>query len=291
MSNADLQNINIVCSGGGMTGGFTAGLLCDMFERIDQSSFRVTFYCVSAGVPSVLYYLSHGLNNPKEKVWVNELSKESNKVNNGILKIDIDGIIKVFKDNPLNFENILNNKDEIIFSVFNVSLNKSEFVSSKKRENHLYLGDFDLYDAIKASIAVPVAYGKVVKLGKHEYCDADPMGHFLIPKNDNKTIFIIQNKNFRMSKFLHIIFFVYSLFSKDRRYYRKFSVNYINIKKLYKKVKTLVKFKKAILLEPSHNLKGGINLAMTEKDLRYNFLQGQKILGKNILKIQDFLIK
>ena len=87
------KEINIVFSGGEMRGGYAAGFLKNFAENVFNKGHKFNFYTSSASSPTVLYFLSHGLGAPAEKIWIKELSKESSNLKNTKKYIDIDGIM------------------------------------------------------------------------------------------------------------------------------------------------------------------------------------------------------
>lgn len=286
------QKLNIVCSGGEMKGGFTAGFLQVFLKAEILQKFDIIFYCISASVPTVLYHMSYSTDVPDEKIWIDELSSNNSKIKNGIMRIDVESIIKnIFKKYPLDVEKICSHKDTIIFGVYNVDLKKVEYVSNKKIPNHIYLADYDIYDLVKAAISAPVLYDKAVKIGKYSYCDPGLKTHCIIPENKNKTIFVLQNKNFAYRKILFAILFFYGLWKRKNLPYFRFAYLSIRQIQVYKTAKIKVKNGSAFLVEPIKKLRGTFNFSMSKKDLKYNFEIGKKAYSRNRLKIQKFLLK
>ncbi len=197
MKYENFPKINIVCSGGEMRGGFVGGFLNSIVKdfEINLENFQINFYALSASVPTILFYLSHGEKFPAEEIWTDKLSKEENFVHNNFLKLDMENIIQVFKNYNLNVKNILENKHAIIFPIYDIHKKKNILVSNKKEFGEIWLGDYDIYELIHAAIAAPILYGQAVKIGKQEYCDPALVTSFLFPENKNKTIFITQNKH------------------------------------------------------------------------------------------------
>lgn len=288
MRENNLQKINIVCSGGEMRGGFVGGFLNSVVKNINLEKFEVTFYALSASVPTVLFYLSHGKDFPSEEIWTNKLSKEGESVYNGFLRLDMEGILRVFRDFNLNVKNILENKDTIIFPIYNIHKKKNILVSNKKGFGDIWIGDYNIYELIHAAIAAPVLYGKSVKIGGEEYCDPALVTSFLFPNNKNKTIFITQNKHLSHSKLYFLSILLYSFFSETLPY---FWMSFFTFKQKrdYKKIKLLEKKKLAIHMEPYHKLIGGGNMLLSRKDLQYNFHIGEKTFDKNEKDILEFL--
>jgi predicted patatin/cPLA2 family phospholipase len=288
MDNLNLQKINIVCSGGEMKGGFVAGFLRALVSEINLDKFEITFYCVSASVPTVLFYMTHGEKSPDKEIWIDKLSKEGECIYNGFLRIDMGGILRVFRDGMLDKEKILNHKDTIIFPIYNIEKRKNILVSNKKGLGQMWMGDYDVYELVHAAIAAPVLYGKSVKLGEGYYCDPGLDTHIIFPKNKNKTIFITQNKNIAHSKFMFLFIVVYSFFSETLPYFWM-SLFVFGQRKVYRKIKNLVKSGVAISFEPVHKLIGNFDMALTKKDLEHNYNVGIKTFEKNKEKIVNFL--
>lgn len=289
------DEINIVASGGEMKGGFVAGVLFELFSDInlDLENKKVNFYAVSASVPTILYYMSYGKNAPNE-IWTKILSKEEGKVNNGILKIDVDHLLNVLRQHPFILDKILNTNSGIIFPAYNVSKQRVDYFSNHantfyKNQECIYLGNCDIYSAVKAAVAAPVVYGKTVQVGEYEYCDPGAVTHFLIPEDTNPSIYILQNKNFRVDEFVSTFSFLFWIFSKTKIPYFKFAYSIFHKHKLYKQVKQLVKQGRAILLEPVHNLKGGPDMALSEHELMHNYTIGIKTFQKMKDRLYGFV--
>ena len=288
MQSKELEKINIVCSGGEMRGGYVGGFLDSFVKEVDLERFEITFHCLSASVPTVLFYLSHGRDIPAEEIWVNRLSKEGKYIHNGFLKLDMNGILQVFKTYHLNIENIINNRHTIIFPIYNIHTRKNVLVSNKKNMGDIWIGDYDIYELIHAAIAAPVLYGKPVSIGGQEYCDPALVTSFIFPENEHKTIFVTQNKHISHNKLYFIFILFYSTLSKSLPY-RWMSLFTFKQKREYRKIKMLVKKGVALHMEPCHKLIGGGNMLLTKKDLKYNFFIGQKTFKKNKNSILNFL--
>jgi len=219
MKEEETRKINIVFSGGEMKGGFVGGFLDSFVKEINTDKFVITFYCVSASVPTTLFFLSHGLEVPAKEIWVNALSKEEKNVYNSFLKLDIGGILRVFRDHHLDVAKILNNKHTIIFPLFNIKTKKLELVSNKRERGDIWIGDYDVYEVVHAAIAAPILYGKSVQIGDEHYCDPGIRSSFIFPENKNKTIFVTQNKNIVQSKILYLMILLYAMFSTTLPYF------------------------------------------------------------------------
>ncbi len=284
----NLRKINIVCSGGEMRGGYVGGFLDTFLKEVDLEKFEITFHCLSASVPTVLFYLSYGQSCPAKEIWTDKLSKESKLVNNGFLKLDLENILQIFKDYKLGVEKILNHKHTIIFPIYDIHKKKNILVSNKKESGEIWIGDHDIYELIHAAIAAPVLYGKSVKIGGGEYCDPALVTSFIFPENDDKTIFITQSKHIAHGKLYFMFILFYSTFSKTLPYLWM-SLFTLQQKNEYKKIKNLVKKGLAVHMEPCHKLIGGGNMLLSKKELKYNFSVGQKTFEKNKKIILEFL--
>ena len=190
--------------------------------------------------------------------------------------------------NPFNVKNILNNKHKIIIPIFNLGKLKVEYFSNHKDGENIWIGDFDIYDVVKATIAAPVIWNKIIPLGDQMYCDAGMAEHFIIPKNNFKSIFVIQNQTFFRSKLIAFFFLLRGIFKRDKALF-KFAAGMNRWARMHKSILKLQKNKKALNINGIKKLSFGFNYNLTESDLRHNFNVGTATYDFNKNKIEDFL--
>jgi predicted patatin/cPLA2 family phospholipase len=185
-----LDNFNIICSDGGLQGGFIAGALDQMlldFPNIIERTKAIT--ATSASVGTVSYFLSFGINHPGDKIWVEQLSDPKFSASSawsafisGRPIYDVDYLIDtVFHERfPLDIDAIHRSTMLALFPIFNLSSKNIEFFCNRSADDvghfpQRVLRDFreyDYYDVMRAAKAVPILYDKKVKLGQTNYIDA-----------------------------------------------------------------------------------------------------------------------
>lgn len=185
-----MDNFNIICSDGGLQGGFIAGALDQMlldFPNIIKHTKAIT--ATSASVGTVSYFLSFGINHPGDKIWVEQLSDpkfSASSVWSALISgrpiYDVDYLIDtVFHERfPLDIDAIHNSPMLALFPIFNLSNKSVEFFCNKTADEiqefpQRILRDFreyDYYDVMRAAKAVPILYDKKVRLGQTDYIDA-----------------------------------------------------------------------------------------------------------------------
>jgi len=185
-----VSGFNIICSDGGLQGGFIAGALDQIlldFPNIIDRTKAIT--ATSASVGTVSYFLSFGVNHPGDKIWVKQLSDPKfsarsawSALVNGRPIYDVDYLIDtVFHERfPLDISAIHSSSMLALFPIFNLGTKNVEFFCNRKveeiqRSSQRILRDFreyDYYDVMRAAKAVPILYDKKVRLGENNYIDA-----------------------------------------------------------------------------------------------------------------------
>lgn len=156
----------LILSGGGMKASFSAGALYGLvhFYKIKDPDIVIGG---SGGAGSAAYFVSKQISS-LENGWVNLLSTRKFINPLRITKmLDIDYLIDdVFKkQDPLNMKNIFSSKILFMIPTTNAKTGEIEYFSNKKKQN--------LWKALKATKAIPLVYGKEIKIGNKEYIDTD----------------------------------------------------------------------------------------------------------------------
>lgn len=119
----------------------------------------------SGSVPAMLYYVAEQYRDI-EKLWTEILANNHKAVSkNRYPIIDLDYLVdKLSKDKlPLNSDKIKRSKIEYYIPVRNADTGELIYLDKNN--------PYDIYKVSKAAMAIPIAYGKEVKLGDSNYID------------------------------------------------------------------------------------------------------------------------
>jgi len=190
----------LICGGGGLQGSFITGALSQLQALNARQFDHITdIFATSASMPSMLYFLSHHKNHKGKHIWTQEipnsnfLSFKSFKcLFSGKPIYDIDHLVDViFKQrNPLNIERIKNTHHHFAFPILNIDTGELEIFSNLPKRAKIFFPtttvrnwqDYDLYELIRATCAIPILYDRPVTLGQNRYCDAGISHPFLVPE-------------------------------------------------------------------------------------------------------------
>jgi len=163
----------IVLSGGGMRCCYSAGFMYGLSEQKLSSDILV---CGSASSGTGAYFSSGQYESIRE-IWTKLLSTEElieKKFNNllpmhrPLLDVDylIDGVLKGKKvnNNVLDAERLKNSEIDFYVATTNSQTGKVEYFSNRHE-------DLDIFEVLRASKAIPLVYGKKIKLNGAEYHD------------------------------------------------------------------------------------------------------------------------
>lgn len=158
------NKLAIVLSGGGMTCSYSAGFLSAL---VYEHGFKDPDIIIAgSGSSGAAAYYTAGQYASLTNVWTKRLS--SKKFIN-ILRIkriiDIDYLIdEVFKvQEPLKIEKVLQSKIKLLIPATNTETGELEYFSND--------GSVDIYEAMRASKAMPILFGKKINIKGQTYYD------------------------------------------------------------------------------------------------------------------------
>ena len=160
------QKVAIVVGGGGMKCAYSAGVLIALGEQLN---FTQPYMVIgsSGGGASLLYYLS-GQYKLGKQIWTELLITDKFISINRMYPIfDMDYLVdEVFKKQaPLDTDTILKSKTKMFLTGTNYNTGKVEYFSND--------GSVDIFEAARATVALPLVYNKTVKINGNEYIDGD----------------------------------------------------------------------------------------------------------------------
>lgn len=161
------MKLAIICTGGGMRCAYSGGALVALAKELNITNPDIVIG-ISGGAGSLAYYLA-GQYNAIETIWTDLLANEefiSLRLKRPILDIDylIDTVFKT--QSLLDTEKITSTTTDWYFPAMDSGTQKQIYFFSKK--DH-----FDIFEVLRAAMAVPILYGKKVLLGKFLYRDGD----------------------------------------------------------------------------------------------------------------------
>ncbi len=154
----------IVLSGGAMRCAYNSGALLAL-ERHFKFTTPDIMVAASGSVPAMLYYMSGQYRNI-EKLWT-QIITDNKKVLSmrqlPMLNIDylIDTVSKTYL--PLDLEALQNTEIQYFIPLREAETGTLEYINNANQYN--------MYEVVRAAIAVPIAYGKKVLLGEKQYID------------------------------------------------------------------------------------------------------------------------
>lgn len=313
----DLRFINIVCSDGGIQGGFIAGVLDQLLvDHPELMSNISAVTATSASVGTVSYFASFGETHPGTEVWVNELSGNRFSAGSVFTAIwtgrplyDVDYLIdKVFRErHPLDIAKIHNAPFLLVFPVFNLLTEELEFLWNRKTELLDYEGRrvwardfraFDYYEVMRAAKAVPILYDKSVRVGAVPYIDAgqvepytlDAPGTQPFPKiliaTKYKCDVIESIKYYLAGLASYSLAKITCIMGLTPQAYKNILWKPKVYRSLAEKAEALRASGELLLVIPQGRLKGHRN--NTLKDLRHNYSMGRDWVIVNKSVIADF---
>jgi predicted patatin/cPLA2 family phospholipase len=154
----------LVMTGGGMRCSYSAGALLALEDVFDFKPPEIVIAASgSAGIAS--YYIT-GQTEHIRHVW-EEVATSKRLMNplriHKMLDIDylVDEVMK--KDYPLDTSKIYDAGIDYLISATNTRTGKVEFFSNTS--------GLDIFEIIRATMAMPIAYGKKIRLNNETYCD------------------------------------------------------------------------------------------------------------------------
>jgi predicted patatin/cPLA2 family phospholipase len=209
---ATVPQHHIVLAGGGLQASFIAGALAELNRLGPTDALHHTHVtATSASMATFMYYLSGTGHLIGEKIWTHDIPNshflafkslkclfKSKPVYNIPHMVDV-----IFKqNNTLDENHIQNHPTHFCFPLLNIDTRKVEIFSNKPElaktffPNHIIRNwlEYDVYNLIHASCAVPMLYDKPIKLGEYSYCDIglhQPFAMPLIPRNTSKALYMV----------------------------------------------------------------------------------------------------
>lgn len=190
-----LEQLSLVSQGGGIGGGaYVVGVMKALKEYGVLSSITRT-YTSSSATPAVIYPLL-GKDRLLEYVWTEKVTgPEVIDLRRAMSKkpaLDIDHLVDgILAQHPF---------DARVFREHPVEMHISTTKVGDELE-HYFLSNRDPYQPllmIKASIAIPLLYGKLVSIGDADYIDGGIMSQLLIPQapyNESMIVVVTNHKN------------------------------------------------------------------------------------------------
>lgn len=154
----------IVLSGGGMKCAYTSGALLALQRHYKFTSPDIMI-AASGSVPAMFYYIGEQYRDI-EKLWTSILTDNHKAVSLTHLPIiDLDYLVDKLskKELPINIEAIKNSNIDYYIPMRNADTGDLIYLD---RNN-----PYDIYEVSKAAMAIPMAYGKEVRLGDNNYID------------------------------------------------------------------------------------------------------------------------
>lgn len=164
MEEKERIKIGIVASGGGLSCAYAVGVVLALVEKYN---FTQPYMIVSgSGSTSTFAYYVAGQYRSIKNIWENLLSTDkfvSFKRPNRILDIDylIDEVFK--KQDPLDVKKVKSSPIKFFISATSLKTGQLEYFSNREEK--------DIFELLRASSAVPLAFNKRVKIGEDYYVD------------------------------------------------------------------------------------------------------------------------
>ncbi|MEK7530416.1 MAG: patatin-like phospholipase family protein [Patescibacteria group bacterium] len=164
------KKIALVLSGGGMKCAYTAGVLTGFMQAYPR--FMPDIIIAESGAAGSATYFAAGQERHGLQTW---LSLGNNKKFFSFWRrpmMDVDYLVDtIFKaKHPFDLSALQKSTIDIVFPVLNVRSGMTEYISPKPPR--------DTYAAVRAAKAIPVLYGKSVRIDGNEYVDGG-LGSFV----------------------------------------------------------------------------------------------------------------
>lgn len=161
------MKLALICSGGGMRCAYSGGALVALAKQFHLTTPDIVIG-ISGGAASLTYYVSRQYD-AIEHIWTTLVATPkfiSFRLHRPILDIDylVDTVIK--KESPLDVGAFNSSRTNWYFPAADVSAHKQTRFFSKE-------DSLDIFELLRASMAVPLIYGKKVLLKKIGYQDGD----------------------------------------------------------------------------------------------------------------------
>ena len=142
---------------------YSAGALLALYEKYGLSE-PLVLGAASGSAGNAFYYLSRQYPLART-VWTKYLHDPQFLTKRGAVNIDylVDTVFK--KKAPLDTKTLSKTKTRFYIPVTNATTGKTEFISNDSF--------FDYFETLRAAKALPIVYGKKVRLGLKKYIDGD----------------------------------------------------------------------------------------------------------------------
>lgn len=162
---------SIAVSSGGMKGMFTLGVLHGLRKQKDSI---VEIAGASSGSLNAAYFIT-GQTDVARGVYRHLMSSDFIEMKNMPPRMRIeyvwDLVFTPGSEYELDVEGLMNSDIEFYMPLLNVQTGQEELFTNRDKKKHFIEG-------LKASIAVPVWYGGVVRVGEHDYIDGGAINPF-----------------------------------------------------------------------------------------------------------------
>lgn len=158
------RKLAIVAPGGGLACSYGVGSVLALVEKYNITSPEIAIGA-SGSAGTLAYYVSEQYGSIRN-IWENLLSTEEFLNPKRLWRImDIDYLIdQVFKkQDPLNVQKILNSPINFQIPYTNIKSGRVDHFSNRDGG--------DVFEALRATKAMPIIYGKSVNIGGQYYCD------------------------------------------------------------------------------------------------------------------------
>ena len=255
----------LVESGGGMAACYIAGVTYALAKHFRD--FKPDIVIGASGSSGTLSYYVAGQPESMKRIWLSLLS-DKNFINPlrvwRVMNIDylIDEVLK--KQEPLNAEKIYQSDILYFIPSTNHRTGKLEYFSNRN-------GD-DIFESMRASMALPIAFNKYIKVKHKEYCDSyiSASVHLNIEqalKLGADRIIVVSVEDAHPSKLVNLF---YNFWLKHQS--RKFLKNYHKEEKESYVIPDSVEI---IHISPKNNLEVG-TFGNSKESLQKVFEQGYK---------------
>lgn len=313
-----MNNLALICGDGGAKGGFIAGAVTALLEEFPDKLLNVkSIVASSASVGSMCYFISHALDHPGRKIWIEENSSKAFIKYESIGSLfgerpiyDIDHLVyTTFKRNyPLNQEKIKNSPIKFFFPVQNYSTHKIEYFSNAgdgefwRDGQRIPIHDMaphDIYDLIRASNAAPFVYDRSVKIRGKEYMDAATLEPFALDlpslKGSKKILIVTKHDRTLKRKLtygaLGVLWpLLVNPFRKEafsRQIYWQYAMKPLLMDRRLREAEELARAGELLLIAPEARL--GSNFDNSLETMSANFKNGEDAVRRRKGEIWEFL--
>ncbi len=159
----------LVLEGGGLRGAFSAGVVATLHHRLDIKPDYI--FATSSAGPSAAFFAT-GQTEVAIRLWENRTYASHLISPLHLLKrrplMDIDKLVDSFRTpTPLAVELLRDSPTRVLISVTNCRTGTAEYVP---------MTDSNAFDLLTATMALPLAYGRVIRLHGQDYIDGGLRG-------------------------------------------------------------------------------------------------------------------